>query len=202
MQLVQLSSTQGPLECSLAVEKALDYFISQLDRQKIAYELLEKVEDRIGLKSALLSVEIEGVHPLIAEWQGTHQWIWQSKIRPKHQRKNWFFGVAFFDLPKEIPESEIVYKATTSQGAGGQHVNKTASAIQATHVATGISVKVQSERSQHANKRLAMLLIQQKLSERFDNALDEAGKESRLVHHQLERGDPKKVFEGDRFRLR
>jgi len=202
MQIVQLSSAQGPVECSIAIEKALNVFMKVLSTHNINFELIESVKDRQGLKSATLHVNINDDHALIEEWQGTHQWIWKSLVRPNHQRKNWFFGIEFFSSPKELPESEIVYKAISAQGPGGQHVNKTASAIQATHLATGISVKVQTERSQHANKRLANLLIQQKLHQMMNETLDQAEKERRLVHHQLERGNPKKIFMGDQFKLK
>ncbi|GAA5103120.1 peptide chain release factor H [Wohlfahrtiimonas larvae] len=201
MQIVQLSSAQGPVECSIAIEKALNVFMKTLSAYNIHFELIESVKDRQGLKSALLHVDIEDDHALIQEWQGTHQWIWKSSVRPNHPRKNWFFGVEFFSSPKALSESEIVYKAISAQGPGGQHVNKTSSAIQATHLATGISVKVQTERSQHANKRLANLLIQQKLHQRMNETLDQAEKERRLVHHQLERGNAKKIFMGDQFKL-
>lgn len=201
-KLVQFSAAQGPLECSLAVENAVQNFIGQLESRRIVYELLEKIEDKVGLKSLLLSLELKRDDPLISTWEGTHQWIWQSRIRPKYPRKNWFFGVAFFDYPKEIPDGEIHYKAISASGPGGQHVNKTASAIQATHLATGIAVKVQTERSQHANKRLAKLLIQQKLTEISDQSLSDSQKERRLKHHQLVRGEPQQIFEGDAFKLR
>lgn len=201
MQIVQLSSAQGPVECSIAIEKALNVFMKALSAHNIDFELIELVKDRQGLKSAILHVDIVDDHALIQEWQGTHQWIWKSSVRPNHPRKNWFFGIEFFSSPKELPESEIMYKAISAQGPGGQHVNKTASAIQATHIATGIAVKVQTERSQHANKRLANLLIQQKLHQMMNESLSQAEKERRLMHHQLERGNPKKIFMGNNFKL-
>ncbi len=201
MQIVQLSSAQGPIECSIAIEKALNVFMKELSAYNINFELIESVKDRQGLKSATLHVDITDDHDLIKEWQGTHQWIWKSSVRPNHQRKNWFFGIEFFSSPKELPESEIMYKAISAQGPGGQHVNKTASAIQAIHLATGISVKVQTERSQHSNKRLANLLIQQKLHQMMSETLSQSEKERRLMHHQLERGNPKKIFLGAQFEL-
>nr|WP_205990965.1 MULTISPECIES: peptide chain release factor-like protein [unclassified Pseudoalteromonas] len=56
-------------------------------------------------------------------------------------------------------DSEIRFQQCRASGAGGQHVNTTDSAVRATHVATGIAVRVESERSQHANKRLARVLL-------------------------------------------
>ena len=102
-------------------------------------------------------------------WQGSLQWICASPVRPKHPRKNWYIGV--FRMPEmpEMPsESEIEFQTCRSGGKGGQHVNKTESAVRATHKASGISVRVESERSQHANKKLALTLLAQKLAEHPD----------------------------------
>jgi peptide chain release factor len=80
-------------------------------------------------------------------------------------------------------------------------VNKTESAVRAIHLATGISVKVQTERSQHANKRLAVLLLAHKLAN-HDAELNAARRaQRRTLHHQVERGNPSRVFKGERFEL-
>ncbi|MGK7331298.1 peptide chain release factor-like protein, partial [Salmonella enterica] len=69
-----------------------------------------------------------------------------------------------------------------------QHVNKTDSEVRATHLASGVSVKVQSERRQHANKRLARLLIAWRLQQQRQNESAALKSESRLIHQQIERG--------------
>ncbi|UUZ54668.1 hypothetical protein LP419_00855 [Massilia sp. H-1] len=86
-----------------------------------------------------------------------------------------------------------------ASGPGGQHVNKTDSAIRATHVASGLSVKVQSERSQHANKRLAAQLLASKLADLAAAATEQGKSERRLRHTQAERGNAARVFVGPRF---
>ncbi|WP_461211643.1 peptide chain release factor-like protein, partial [Desulfocurvus sp. DL9XJH121] len=82
--------------------------------------------------------------------------------------KNWYFGGARFSALPASLEGEVRFDTLRSSGPGGQHVNTTDSAVRATHVASGLSVKVQSERSQHANRRLALLLIARKLEERTE----------------------------------
>ena len=86
-----------------------------------------------------------------------------------------------------------------SSGPGGQHVNKTDSAVRATHLASGISVKVQSERSQHANKRLARLLIAWKLEQQQQENSAVLKSQRRMFHHQIERGNPRRTFTGMAF---
>ena len=114
-------------------------------------------------------------------------------------RKNWFFGGARFAAPPAHLESQIRFETLRSSGPGGQHVNTTDSAVRATHVASGISVKVQSERSQHANKRLALLLIARRLVEQAEQAKEGLRAERRLFHHQVQRGNPRRTFRGVGF---
>ncbi|ECM9761982.1 peptide chain release factor H, partial [Salmonella enterica subsp. enterica serovar Typhimurium] len=70
------------------------------------------------------------------------------------------------------------------------------SAVRATHLASGISVKVQSERSQHANKRLARLLIAWNLEQQRQSDGAVLKSERRMFHHQIERGNPLRTFSG------
>lgn len=133
-------------------------------------------------------------------WSGTIQWQCQSPLRPRHKRKNWFVSVMMFTPIQPLENSEIEYEFTQSQGAGGQHVNKTCSAVRAKHVATGISVKVQSERSQHANKKLAKELIHWKLCEYQSQQLNTLDKQRHLSHYQIERGNAALIFTGKEFK--
>ena len=73
------------------------------------------------------------------------------------------------------------------------------SAVRATHLASGISVKIQSERSQHANKRLARLLIAWKLEQQQQENSAALKSQRRMFHHQIERGNPRRTFTGMAF---
>lgn len=202
MILLQISSAQGPDECCLAVGKALKQLIKEANAINVQVECLETEPSRRpdGFRSVLISLSGMAATQLADNWCGSILWICSSPYRPNHERKNWFIGIAQFEQNNPKLESEIQFESLRASGPGGQHVNKTDSAIRATHIATGISVKVQSERSQHANKRLAILLIAHRLEQLRQQAGAELKAERRMFHHQIERGNPLRVFKGMNFK--
>jgi peptide chain release factor len=201
MSLIQITAGQGPDECQLAVAKTLYRLSQEAAQLKLTLDLVEEeAGNKLGtLRSVLLSLEGDGAERLIQQWEGTIQWTCVSPYRPKHLRKNWFVGVFRCVAPEPDAVNEIRFETTRSSGPGGQHVNKTESAVRATHIASGITVKVQTERSQHANKRLAELLIAHLLACRAEEAQGKLRAERRLQHDQLERGNPTRVFKGEKF---
>lgn len=198
MMLLQLSSAQRPDECCLAVKLSLDRLIKEAAEQRVSITLLESEPGRYSgtLRSALLSLDGDNAFALSERWCGTLQWIFPSPFRPHHGRKNWYVGVGRFSCDEQKQSEEIRFETLRASGPGGQHVNKTDSAVRATHLASGISVKVQSERSQHANKRLARLLIAWKLEQQRQSDGAVLKSERRMFHHQIERGNPLRTFSG------
>ncbi|HCB1502402.1 peptide chain release factor [Klebsiella oxytoca] len=198
MILLQLSSAQGPDECCLAVKMSLDRLMQEATELRVSLTLLESEPGRHPgtLRSALLSLDGDAAFALSESWCGTLQWIFPSPFRPNHGRKNWYVGVGRFSNDEQDRSGEIRFETLRSSGPGGQHVNKTDSAVRATHLASGISVKVQSERSQHANKRLARLLIAWKLEQQRQDDSAALKSERRMFHHQIERGNPVRTFSG------
>jgi peptide chain release factor len=103
-------------------------------------------------------------------------------------------------LSQNIGQNEIQFQFSRVSGASGQHVNKTDSAVRVTHVQTGVYVRVETERSQHANMRLAVILINKKLDELADEQAASVCADRRMHHHSIERGNVKRVFKGDDFK--
>ena len=211
MILFLLSAAQGPAECCLAVALALKEIKADAAQKKISIAIVESESGREvnTFKSVLLRLDGEESIDFANQWKGTLQWIFQSPYRPRHKRKNWFITGSYSEVnlnsssSTEIDskvDSEIHFEAVRASGPGGQHVNKTNSAVRATHLPTGISVKVQTERSQHANKRIAKALIAYKLNQQLEFKQANERSERRLQHHSIERGNAIKVFKGLGFK--
>ena len=156
------------------------------------------------LSSVLLALEGDQNAAFLETWRGTIQWIGQSPFRPDYKRKNWFVGVETIAVPirPAWSEKDVTFDTMRASGPGGQHVNKTESAVRVTHTPTGIAVTAREERSQSANRKLALA----RLAERFDERGNENVRGMRRTrwsqHNALERGNPIRIFEGPRFEPR
>lgn len=207
MMLLQLTANTGPEECCLAVRKALAQLLRDCEAAGVRVELLEQVDSEVrgNLRSVLLALEGEGAAAVARRWSGSLLWICPSPYRPRHGRKNWFIGGAVFDAGEagdtagELDDEDLRYEAVRASGPGGQHVNKTDSAVRATHLPSGLSVKVQTERSQHANKRLARALLVHKLATVAEEAADSARRQRWRQHQDVARGNAARTFVGERF---
>lgn len=211
MILLQLSSGQGPIECCQAVGLALRTILKQCRESGVVNEIMETVEthQKNCYKSVMLKLgsnnQDVSAKQIASSWEGSLLWVCQSRFRPKHKRKNWFFSGNVFAINERLfqqaaIDNQVSFQACRASGAGGQHVNTTDSAVRATHNATGISVRVESERSQHANKRLALALLYQKLEAQKLEQESAQDKVRWQQHWELERGNPVKVFEGEKFK--
>ncbi|AOV02011.1 peptide chain release factor H [Delftia tsuruhatensis] len=197
MLLIQLTASHGPAECEHAVRLTLRELLRDCAASGIAVDVLEETPTPAGYRSVLLRCEGDTglLHGTLGAWLGTIQWVFDSPLRPHHPRRNWFVAVQQCEPPRQLPaDGEIVFQACKASGKGGQHVNTTDSAVHALHVPSGISVKVMSERSQHANKRLARELLALKLARLNAQGEGQARRTRSQLHWEVERGSPVKVF--------
>lgn len=203
---IQITSGNGPEECCHAVARVYEDMARQAADLQITFTPVSAVPSKKNgnFKSMLFTAEGKGLKDFYLEWKGSIQWIWQSRYRPNHKRKNWFVGVEVFPLCRE-PEDwlphEVRIETTRAGGPGGQHVNKTESAVRVTHVATGLVVRADEERSQRMNKKLALARLEAKLKERKKEAEVMEDKERWRNHYALERGNSIRVYKGNAFRL-
>ncbi|UTW56311.1 peptide chain release factor H [Kordiimonas sp. SCSIO 12610] len=198
-----ISAGDGPRECEWVVYHLSCALSKEAESFGLKWRVVEG-EDKPE-KSRLIQIKGDGASTFARNVTGSVKWIGESPYRPHHKRKNWFVGVYELPMPEAVPEldtRDIKLQTMKASGPGGQHVNKTDSAVRATHMPTGLQVVSQAERSQHANKRLAILKLALKLAEQAE-LQTEAGKEAAWrKHHILERGNEVRTYVGIRFKAK
>jgi peptide chain release factor len=204
---LQITSGRGPAECQLAVAKLAAVIEKDARASGLACELLDVVEGtaRGALLSALLSIEGEAAATLAASYAGSVLWVCPSPLRPTHKRKNWFVGVDVLNPPDigvsgGIKTSDVLFEAMRASGPGGQHVNKTESAVRATHKPTGLVAVAREERSQVMNKKLALARLAGLLAAGVEAQKAGAERDRWAQHDALERGKPVRAFTGPEFK--
>lgn len=195
---LQITSGRGPAECCRVVALVLEKILIQAKGLGLSAEVMDREPGEINrtLYSALLSIEGDKCEEVIKEWKGTVQWIAQSPYRIYHKRKNWFIAVNTFEVPdvKDINEKELEYQTLRASGPGGQHVNKTESAVRVTHIPSGLSVTASDQRSQVQNKKLATERLMIKLASWNTEQMMRIAQENWSRHNSLQRGNPVKVI--------
>ena len=153
--------------------------------------------EEAGLKSATATVKGENAYGVLKAERGVHRLVRLSPFDAAHRRHTAFSQVVVAPLlPEdedvEIDEGDLRVDTYRASGAGGQHVNKTDSAVRITHLPTGIVVQCQNERSQMSNKQTAMRILKSRLAE-----LQEEQREAELAR---ERGAAQDIGFGSQIR--
>jgi putative peptide chain release factor H len=149
----------------------------------------------VGPEDEPLSVllEVEGDAGSLSSWLGTHSLHRRSELRGRRERQRWYAGVVLLEPLAQLPPldpQEVEFKTTRASGPGGQHVNRTESAVIAVHLPSGISVRVQDERSQHANRSRALQRLARALASEADARRAGQARERWRAHDGLVRGQP------------
>jgi peptide chain release factor 2 len=167
------------------------------DRGFGAEVLEESPGEEAGVKSATVTVKGENAYGTLKAERGVHRLVRLSPFDAAHRRHTAFAQVVVSpllpdDAPVEIDEADLRIDTYRSSGAGGQHVNKTDSAVRITHLPTGIVVQCQNERSQTSNKQTALRILRSRLAE-----LEEEKREAELAK---ERGAAQDIGFGSQIR--
>lgn len=201
--ILHLTSGQGPQECRWVVAQLATAYAREAAAHGLVCEVLDAAEDLPA--SLLLRVSGDGASAFVAGRTGTVLWVGDSPFRPGHNRRNWFVGVALAPEPDLVPDlrpEDIDYQTLRASGPGGQHVNKTDSAVRATHRPTGLTATAQEQRSQHANRKLARLKLAMMIEDQRSASRDRARRSQWDRNQQLERGNPVRTYAGARFTLK
>ena len=196
--VVSIHAGAGGTDAQDWAEMMVRMYLRWADDRGFAAELVDSSPgEEAGLKSATFTVKGENAYGVLKAERGVHRLVRQSPFDSAHRRHTAFAQTVVAPLlPEEsdveIDETELRIDTYRASGAGGQHVNKTDSAVRITHLPTGIVVQCQNERSQTSNKQTALRILKSRLVE-----LQEEQREAELAK---ERGAAQDIGFGSQIR--
>jgi peptide chain release factor 2 len=189
--IVSIYSGAGGVDAQDWAEMLLRMYVRYLERSSFSFVVDEVLEgEEAGIKSATLTIRGDNAYGTFESERGTHRLVRISPFDSQARRHTAFAGVDVIpevDVESiEIDPDDLRVDTYRSSGAGGQHVNKTDSAVRLTHLPTGIVVSCQAERSQMQNKARAMQLLAARLADKARQ--DQAATVASIRGEQTEAG--------------
>lgn len=187
---LEINTGVGGVDACDFSEMLLNMYIKWAEKKKIKYEIVEVDKDDVaGIKSAIIKIKTKNAYGLLKNERGIHRLVRQSPFNSAEKRQTSFTSIDVYPVVDdkiniEINEKDLKIDVCRASGAGGQHVNKTDSAVRILHIPTGIAVECQEQRSQHQNKEEAIKMLKSKLYQ-----IELKKKEEEKLQNSISKGD-------------
>lgn len=196
--IVSINAGEGGTDATDWAEMLLRMYLRWAEKQGFRTEILDyQPGDEAGIRSTTFLVTGDYAYGYLRTEQGVHRLVRISPFGSGAKRQTSFASVSVFpelddSIEVEINEADLRIDTFRAGGAGGQHINKTDSAVRMVHIPTGIVVQCQNERSQHKNRASAMKVLRARLFERKQ--------QEREAELEVLRGEKQKIGFGSQIR--
>ncbi|AXN02450.1 Peptide chain release factor 1 [Candidatus Vidania fulgoroideae] len=193
---IEINKGIGGIESSIFVKNILTMYLSYFKRNKNNYEIISKINEENGIKNVTILVNIDWKK--LKNEKGVHRIQRIPKTENSGRIHTSTCNVEVFKKITtnkiDIKKEDITISSFKASGAGGQHVNKTNSAVRIKHIPTGITVSCQNQRSQLQNKNEAIKILKCKINNKINNTLQNKKKMNRKKKCKVKRTDKIRTY--------
>ena len=205
--IVSINAGAGGTEAQDWVEMLYRMYLRWCESRNFKTDIIDYMEgDEAGIKSVTFSVSGHYAYGYMKSEHGIHRMVRISPFDATGRRHTSFASVSVLpevdtDIDINIDEKDLRIDVFRASGPGGQHVNKTSSAIRITHIPTNIVVQCQNEKSQHRNKDMAMLVLKSRLYELEKSKLDKKKQEMHQNQQEIAWGSQIRSYVFNPYRM-